>query len=166
MSGVRESEHTLHNLCHYQGGSPENVRKYLAWFIPLHQAWIKHIAYSFFTTRGIDPFVYMRELISDDFSYDQLAILTFARMYHIQIKIVISKCLWITSKRQPKEQFDIVLAFFGQNVFTNIKLSTSVEYIPSFPSAVKDEIKEEIETDQDFPVFGSPISTEDLKVKE
>ena len=38
--------------------------------------------------------------------------------------------------------------------------------IPSFPIAVKDEIKEEIETDQDFPMIESPISTEDLKCKK
>ena len=78
----------------------------------------------------------MRQLNSEDFRYDQLAILIFARMYHIQIKIVTSKGSWITSKRQPKEPFDIVLAFFGQNVFHDTKLSTSVEYIPSIPSGV------------------------------
>ena len=104
----------------------------------------------------------MRQLISEDFRYDQLAILIFARMYHIQIKIVTSKGSCITSKRQP---FDIVLAFFGQNVFHDTKLSTSVEYIPSFPGGVNKEIKEEVETDQQLPVLGSPISIQDLKVK-
>ena len=159
MSGVRDSERTLHNLCCYRGGSPENVRKYLAWFIPLHQAWIKHIGHNLFATRHIDPFEYMRQLISDDFIYDQLAILIFARMYHIQIKIVTSRGLWITGKRQPKGPFDTVLAFFGQNVFHDTKLFNPVEYISSFPIAVKDEIKEEIDTDQDFPVIGSHSST-------
>ena len=66
--------------------------------IPSHITWIKHVGHDYFVKKNIEPMDYIRNLITENFKYDELAILVFARMYHIHIKIVTLKGCWVTNK--------------------------------------------------------------------
>ena len=121
LADVSTGERTLHNLCHH-GVNPDNVRKHLASFILSHSAWICHVRNDYFTRRKIKPMHYLQELIREDFHYDLLAILIFAHMYHIHVKILSAKGCWVTNRRNLGCLHEIVLVYIGSMTFEDTRI--------------------------------------------
>ena len=119
---VSIGERTSHHLCHHHGVNPDNVRKHLASFIPSHSAWICHVGNDYFMRRKIEPMQYLQELIREDFHYDLLAILIFACMYHIHVKILSSKGCWVTNRRNLGHLHEIVLVYVGSMTFEDTRI--------------------------------------------
>ena len=122
LADVSIGERTLHNLCHHCGANSDNVRKHLASFIPSHSAWICHVGNDYFMRRKIEPMQYLQELIREDFQYDLLAILIFARMYHIHVRILSSKGCWVTNGRNLGCSHEIVLVYIGSMTFEDTRI--------------------------------------------
>ena len=112
LSEVSKGERTLHNLCHYWDCMPENVRRHLAKFIPSHSQWIRHVGHDYFLKKKIDPTEYFSKLLMEEFEYELLAILIFACMFHVHVKIISSKGAWVTNRRILNSGHEIVLVFF------------------------------------------------------
>ena len=119
---VSIGERTFHNLCHHHGANPDNVRKDLASFIPIHRAWICHVGNDYFMRRKNEPMQYLQELIREDFQYDLLAILISACMYHIHVKILSSKGCWVTNRRNLGCLHEIVLVYIGGMTFEDTRI--------------------------------------------
>ena len=121
MDEVNINERTLHNLCHYRGGNENNVRKYMARFVPRHMPWIKDVGYYFFLHNKVEPMDYICNLVTENFQYNELAILVFAHMYHIHVKIITAKGSWVTNRRKLGLLHKIVLVYVGGNTFLDTK---------------------------------------------
>ena len=65
---------------------------------------------------------YLQELIREDFQYDLLAILIFAHMYHIHVKILSSKGCWVTNGRNLGCLHEIVLVYVGSMTFEDTRI--------------------------------------------
>ena len=55
---------------------------------------------------------YFSQLLTEDFEYNLLAILIFAHMFHVHVKIITSKGAWVTNRRNLNSGHEIVLVFF------------------------------------------------------
>ena len=60
---------------------------------------------------------YAHNLLNKHFVYDELALLLFAQMYHIHIRVITKNGKWTTVRGNHKIEPQITLAFFGNNTF-------------------------------------------------
>ena len=93
----------------------------MARFVPRHMPWIKDVGYYFFLCKKVEPMDYICNLVTENFQYDELAILVFARMYHIHVKIITAKGSWVTNRRKLGFPHEIALVYVGGKTFLDTK---------------------------------------------
>ena len=104
----------------------------MARFVPTHMPWIKDVGYNFFLCKKVEPMDYICNLVTENFQYDELAILVFTCMYHIHVKIITTKGSWVTNKRKLGLPHEIVLVYVGGKTFLDTKqLVPEPQYSPS-----------------------------------
>ena len=77
--------------------------------------------------------MYLRYLVNDNFKFDEIALLIFARMYQLHVGIILDNKYWSTHRQQTMENFetsDIVLAYAGNLHFLDtVKHKITVDNI-------------------------------------
>ena len=64
--------------------------------------------------------VYLQNLLSVQFKFDEIALIIYARMYQLHIGVILKDHYWLTHSWQTLQNFeesDIILAYFGQMNF-------------------------------------------------
>ena len=64
--------------------------------------------------------VYLQNLLSVEFQYDEIALIIYVRMYQMHVGVILKDRYWLTHRQQTLQHFeesDIILAYFGKMNF-------------------------------------------------
>ena len=126
-------KHTIHILSHHCGQSPKGIHKDFMEWIPHNMQWVRQASGFILKKKKLDLVLYLRYLINENFKFDEIALLLYARMYQIHVGIILNNKYWSTHRQQTMENFqtsDIVLAYTGNLHFLDtVKHQITVDNI-------------------------------------
>lgn len=92
---------------------------HLAQWIPYHYQWIWSMGYGFLGQHKISVMDYLQGFVKGFKEIDELRLLIFTRMCHVQIAVICRDVIWSTSHYQQTEltKYDIILAYCGGTTY-------------------------------------------------
>ena len=90
-----------------------------------HMEWMQQISTRTLESKGLTLDDYMYSMSQYNQPLDEIAILAFARMYHVHIAILQNGCYWSTNHNKKLEECNIFLLYYGKLEFEDTRSANS-----------------------------------------
>ena len=124
-------DETLHLLSHTIRHSSKTMHENLVKSLKadVRRKWVHNIGWEMLCKKGILVDDYLHSLVQPGFKLDELALVIYARMYHIRIGVILKTDFWTTRTNEALEDCDAILCFHGNLKFfdTRQKISEVVD---------------------------------------
>ena len=87
--------------------------QWLPKFLRQNYDWIKTVLKPFIEKKKQDLQEYLEHVVTEDYKCDEVGLFLFARMFHIQIGVIVNGVAWTTHFKQDLKQCDFVLGYKG-----------------------------------------------------
>ena len=87
--------------------------QWLPKFLRQNYDWIKTVLKPFIEKKKQDLQEYLEHVITENYKCDEVGLFLFARMFHIQIGVIVNGVAWTTHFKQDLKQCDFVLRYKG-----------------------------------------------------
>ena len=87
--------------------------QWLPKFLRQNYDWIKMVLKPFIEKKKQDLQEYLEHVITENYKCDEVGLFLFARMFHIQIGVIVNGVAWTTHFKQDLKQCDFVLGYKG-----------------------------------------------------
>ena len=118
---VDENKLMLHLISHYTNKMEDQMHAHLVNWIVRHRKWIKQISADILNRKKQDLSDYLNDLVMPYFKLDEIALLIYTRMYHIDLGVVLHKSYWCPAIHDDIFEAKVILAFKGKLTFENTK---------------------------------------------
>ena len=87
--------------------------QWLPKFLRQNYDWIKTVLKPFIEKKKQDLQEYLEHVVTENYKCDEVGLFLFARMFHIQIGVIVNGVAWTTHFKQDLKQCDFVLGYKG-----------------------------------------------------
>ena len=93
------------------------MRAHLVNLVVKHRKWIKMISADILNMKKWELSDYLNDLVMPNFKLDKIALMIYARMYHIDLGVVLHKTYWCAAKHDNIFKAKVVFVFEGNWYF-------------------------------------------------
>ena len=87
--------------------------QWLPKFLRQNYDWIKVVLKPFMEKKKQNWEEFLEHVVTADYNFDEVSLLLFARMFHMQIGVIVNGVAWTTHFKQDLKQCDVVLGYKG-----------------------------------------------------
>ena len=87
--------------------------QWLPKFLRQNYYWIKTVLKPFVEKKKQNWEEFLEHVVTEDYKCDEVGLFLFARMFHMQIGVIVNGVAWTTHFKQDLNQYDVVLGYKG-----------------------------------------------------
>ena len=86
---ISADQSTIHILMHYAGQTPDQIHQHFIKWVPNHINWIRKMSSRLLNKKKLDVMVYLQNLLSVQFKFNEIALIMYARMYQLHVGVIL-----------------------------------------------------------------------------
>ena len=103
--------------------------QWLPKFLRQNYEWIKTVLKPFVERKKQNWEEFLEHVVTENYTCDEVGLFLFARMFHMQIGVIVNRVVWTTHFKQDLHQCDVVLGYKGCCQFVLLQKLELVETV-------------------------------------